>query len=146
MVFQWLYYDDYSIEMDENDRNEWFYNILERNLVSYFMTWVTFHLYYPCSHFHINPRNWNKIRIMYMKIGYIIRIVNQNNQNMLKFHNHETLYNKYPGIVCVIDKIVKFMIFSTRSPFKITFYWVYIIHGHSHYNLFKIFSKCIFTV
>ena len=140
MIFQWLYCDDVSIKIDENDRSGWFYNILERNLVSYFMTWVTFHLHYPCSHFHSNPINWNKIRIMYMKIGYIIRIVNQNNQNMLKFQNHKTLSNKYPGIVCVIDKIVKFMIFSTRSPFKITFYWVYIIHGHSHYNLFKIFS------
>ena len=83
---------------------------------------------------------------MYMKIGYIIRIVNQNNQNMIKFQTHKSLYNKYPGIVCVIDKIVKFMIFRIRSPFKITFYWVYIIHGHSHYNLFKIFSKCIVSL
>ena len=83
---------------------------------------------------------------MYMKIGYIIRIVNQNNQNMIKFQTHKSLYNKYPGIVCVIDKIMKFMIFITRSPIKITFYWVYIIHGHSHFNLLEIFSKCIFSL
>ena len=48
MVFQWLYCDDDSIKIDENDRSEWFYNILERNLVLYLMTWVTFHLHYPC--------------------------------------------------------------------------------------------------
>ena len=93
-----------------------------------------------------NPRNFSKICIIHMKIGYIIRIVNQNNQNMIKFQTHKSLYNKYPGIVFVIGKIRKFMIFRTRSRFKITFYWVYIIHGHSHYNLLKIFSKCIFSL
>ena len=59
-----------------------------------------------------------------MKIGYIIRIVNQ---NMIKFQNHIILFNrnpKYAGIVYIIDKIIESMIFSTRSPFKITFYWV----------------------
>ena len=145
MVFQWLYCDDGSKKIDENGRNEWFYNILERNLVPYFMTWVTFHLFTFFIQILEIEKNI-RMYIMYMKIGYIIRIVNQNNQNMIKFQNHKNLYNKYPGIVCVIDKIVKFMIFITRSPFKITFYWVYIIHGHSHYNLFKIFSKCIFSL
>ena len=93
-----------------------------------------------------NPRNLNKICIIHMKTGYIIRIVNQNNQNMIKFQNHKVLYNKYPEAMCVIDKIIKFMIFSTRSPFKIKFYWVYIIHIHTHYNLLMIFSKCIFSL
>ena len=36
--------------------------------------------------------------------------------------------NKYPEVMCVIDKIINFMIFSTRSPFKIKFYWVCIIY------------------
>ena len=80
-----------------------------------------------------------------MKIGYVIRIVSENNQDMIEFQNHETLYDKYPKIMCSLDKIIKFMIFfSTRSPFKIKFYWVYIIHIHTHYNLLMIFSKCIF--
>ena len=81
-----------------------------------------------------------------MKIGYVIRIVSENNQDMIEFQNHETLYDKYPKIMCSLDKIIKFMIFSTRSPFKIKFYWVYIIHIHTHYNLLMIFSKCIFSL
>ena len=81
-----------------------------------------------------------------MKIGYVIRIVSENNQDIIEFQNHETLYDKYPKIMCSLDKIIKFMIFSTRSPFKIKFYWVYIIHIHTHYNLLMIFSKCIFSL
>ena len=42
-----LYCDDHSIKIDENDRNEWFFNIW----VSYFMICVTFYVYCLCQHF-----------------------------------------------------------------------------------------------
>ena len=92
MVFQWLYCDDDSIKIDENGRNEWFY-ILNNDFRQKSST-----IFHDLSHFsfvhifHSNPRNWNKIRIMYMKIGYIIRIVYQNNQNMITSQNHKILY------------------------------------------------------
>ena len=41
-----------------------------------------------------------------MKIGYIIRIVSQNDQNMIKFQNHKISYNKCPNFMCGIDNIM----------------------------------------
>ena len=81
-----------------------------------------------------------------MRIGYVIKIVSENNQNMIECQNYETHYNKHPKIMCSLDKIIKFMIFSTRSPFKIKFHWVYIIQIQTHYNLFMIFSKFTFSL
>ena len=42
-----------------------------------------------------------------MKIGYVIRIVSENNQNMTGFQNHETLDDKYPKIMCALDHLIK---------------------------------------
>ena len=81
-----------------------------------------------------------------MTIGCVIRIVSENNQNMIKFQNHKTLCHQHPKIMCVIDKIKKSR-FSVPDPLsESNFHLVYSMHMNTHYNLFKIFSKRIFSL
>ena len=131
-----IYCDDSKlINTDENDRNEWFIRIFHD--LSHMNTHISF-IFLLLSFY--SQRNCIKVCI-------IIRLVNQTIIKISKsIGNDKILHNEYPTIMCAIDEIIEFLIFSTRSSILLDVYYIYMTNVfYFTYNKNEIWSNQIFT-